>query len=234
MVLCCCCCPSRSVEDTEDSSPNDALQGGSEAELTAVVPAKPASPPPSDAKKYLLADPLAEHVGKKCLVLDLDETLVHSSFTPVRGASFVVPVEIDSIVHRVYVLKRPGVDEFLTKMAQVYEVCIFTASLSKYADPVIDCLDPHKTVTHRLFREHCEFTSGSYVKNMLSLGRDIRGSIIIDNSPTSYMLQPENAVPVGSWFDDPTDTELLDLIPFLLALAKVDDVRKVLDETGKY
>lgn len=50
------------------------------------------------------------------LVLDLDETLVHSSFKPVPNADFVVPVEVDGIVHRVFVCKRPGVDEFMKKV----------------------------------------------------------------------------------------------------------------------
>ena len=46
-------------------------------------------------------------------VLDLDETLVHSSFRPVPHADFVIPVEIDGRLVDVYVLKRPHVDEFL-------------------------------------------------------------------------------------------------------------------------
>ena len=35
-------------------------------------------------------------------------------------------------------------------------------------------------------------------------------------------------VPVTSWFDDPNDMELLDLIPFFEALDKVDNVLTVL------
>lgn len=38
---------------------------------------------------------LPEYSGnKKCLVLDLDETLVHSSFRAVAGADFVIPVQV--------------------------------------------------------------------------------------------------------------------------------------------
>lgn len=68
---------------------------------------------------------------KKCMVIDLDETLVHSSFKPINNADFVVPVEIDGTVHQVYVLKRPYVDEFLQRMGELYECVLFTASLAK-------------------------------------------------------------------------------------------------------
>ena len=91
------------------------------------------------------------HVGRKCLVLDLDETLLHSSFKvsswPDDGeggtqelmdrrqmlptADYIVPVEIESQTHNVYVIKRPGVDSFLKEMGKIYEVVVFTASLSK-------------------------------------------------------------------------------------------------------
>lgn len=58
----------------------------------------------------LLAELAADMQGRKCLVLDLDETLVHSSFKMVQQADYVVPVEIESQYHNVFVIKRPGVD----------------------------------------------------------------------------------------------------------------------------
>lgn len=42
-----------------------------------------------------------------------------------------MPVEIEYHWHNVYVIKRPGVDNFLKKMGEIYEVVVFTASLSK-------------------------------------------------------------------------------------------------------
>lgn len=54
-------------------------------------------------------------------------------------------------------------------MGEIYEVVIFTASLSKYADPVLDQLDIHRVVQHRLFRESCYNNKGNYVKVRFSL-----------------------------------------------------------------
>ena len=163
---------------------------------------------------------------KKCLVLDLDETLVHSSFKPVPNADYIIPVEIENVVHRVYVLKRPGVDRFLSRMAELYELVVYTASLSKYADPLLDKLDPNNLIRWRLFREHCVFHQGHYVKDLSILGRPIEGSIIIDNSPMSYLFHPEHAIGVPSFIDDPTDHGLDDMTPFLEYLVDVPDVRQ--------
>lgn len=52
--------------------------------------------------------------GKEyCLVLDLDETLVHYFEVGSEGTFLV----------------RPGCDQFLTEMAEIYEVVIFTAAM---------------------------------------------------------------------------------------------------------
>ena len=52
--------------------------------------------------------------------------------------------------------------------------------------------------------------------------------LILDNSPTSYVFHPDNAIPVASWFDNMSDTELHDLLPFFEQLSRVDDVYSVL------
>ena len=55
-----------------------------------------------------------EHVrGRKTLVLDLDETLVHSQFTHVRNADYTIPVDIEGRISHIYVMKRPGAEYFL-------------------------------------------------------------------------------------------------------------------------
>ncbi|KAG8864518.1 hypothetical protein FRB96_005021 [Tulasnella sp. 330] len=206
------------VEDEDDEEERLILAGGTG------IPIGP------DGQPCPLLPPLApHHKGRKCLVLDLDETLLHSSFKLIPQADYVVPVEIEWQWHNVYVIKRPGVDNFLKQMGELYEVVIFTASLSKYADPVLDKLDIHKVVAHRLFRESCYNHKGSYVKDLSRLGRPVEDMIILDNSPASYIFHPNNAVPVSSWFNDPHDTELTDLCPFLADLMSVEDVRGVLD-----
>jgi RNA polymerase II subunit A small phosphatase-like protein len=186
-----------------------------------------------DTPQFLLPPQSTQDSGKKTLVLDLDETLVHSSFKPIPNADFIIPVEIDNQIHQVYVLKRPGVDQFLKSMAERFEVVVFTASLAKYADPVLDLLDKDKVIGARLFREACSNHKGNYVKDLSRLGRELKSIIIVDNSPASYMWHPENAVPIDSWFDDENDTELLDLIPFLEDMTKVDNVMSVLDTSRR-
>uniref|UniRef100_V9L4X5 protein-serine/threonine phosphatase n=1 Tax=Callorhinchus milii TaxID=7868 RepID=V9L4X5_CALMI len=176
----------------------------------------------------LLPDLDGQDTGKFCVVIDLDETLVHSSFKPIDNADFIIPVEIEGTIHQVYVLKRPYVDDFLSRMGELFECVLFTASLAKYADPVTDLLDKWGVFRTRLFRESCVFHQGNYVKDLSRLGRDLNKIIIVDNSPASYVFHPGNAVPVMSWFDDMSDTELQDLIPFFEGLSKEDDVYSML------
>ena len=122
--------------------------------------------------------------GNKTLVLDLDETLVHSQFGPFNVPSdVVIKIEIENEIHDIHVLVRPGVQEFLEKISKKYEIVIFTASISKYAEPLLDILDKKKLCSFRLFREHCTLINSSFVKDLKKLGRDLKDVVILDNSP---------------------------------------------------
>ncbi|CAF1071580.1 unnamed protein product, partial [Adineta ricciae] len=65
-------------------------------------------------------------------------------------------------------------------------------------------------------------------KNLSAINSDLSRIFILDNSPVAYRCCPLNAIPIKSWFSDPTDTCLLSLLPFLDALRFCQDVRSVL------
>ena len=161
-------------------------------------------------------------------MLDLDETLVHSSFKPIDNPDIILPVEIEGNICNIFILVRPGVSSFLKRMHKHYELVIFTASLSKYADPLVDIIDPERFCSYKLFREHCTWLSNAYVKDMTRLGRKMTDIIIVDNSPVAYMLQPENAMPIVSWYDDPSDRQLSRTGNLLERLAYEPDVRRII------
>ena len=166
---------------------------------------------------------------KKTLVLDLDETLVHSQFMTFSNPSdVVIKIEIENEIHDIHVMVRPGVKEFLEKMEKFYEIVIFTASVSKYADPLLDIIDKNGYCPYRLFREHCSLFNTTFVKDLKRLGRDLKNIVIVDNSPLSYSLHPENGLPISTWFEDKSDRELYKIMPILEFLSNVHDVREII------
>ena len=184
------------------------------------------------SRDKLLPDPIVPYPGAqppRTLVLDLDETLIHSEWTRTTGWRTA---------------KRPGVDAFLAYMAQFYEVVVFTSALPGYADPILDKMDPNGYIAHRLYRHETRYRDGLHVKDLSKLNRDLRRTIIVDNDSRLFALQADNGIAVSEWRgDDADDTELLRLAAFLewVARSDVEDVRQVIalvkslngGETGK-
>ena len=85
-------------------------------------------------------------------------------------------------------------------------------------------------VTALSFQPEATLTVFCVCADLLRIGRPIKDIIIIDNSPASYAFQPENAVPIESWFDDPQDLQLMELMGLLNELAKVDNVVDLLEK----
>jgi len=168
----------------------------------------------------------------KTLVIDLDETLIHSYFdmVPPRKPEISFEIFLDNKNVQVYTLIRPGAVEFLEKMSEIFEIVIFTASLSMYALPIINYIDKGNKCEFKLFREHCSIFNNGFIKDLKRLSRDLNNLILLDNNPNSYFLNKENGFPIKSWIDDLSDNELLKIMPYLEFLGDeyVKDVRTIL------
>ena len=100
------------------------------------------------SEKLLLPPTSRDLSNKKTLILDLDETLVHSSFTPFEKNDIVLDVDFEGVMYNIYVLVRPDAELFIKSVAKFFEVVIFTASISKYASPLLDILDKEKNIKY--------------------------------------------------------------------------------------
>lgn len=162
---------------------------------------------PARVPSYTAA-PRNAKLPQKTLVLDLDETLIHSLAKGGRMSSgHMVEVKLSMPMttalspggpqttlgpqHPIlyYVHKRPHCDDFLRKISKWYKLVIFTASVQEYADPVIDWLEQErKYFQARYYRQHCTFRNGAYIKDLSSVEPDLSKVMILDNSPMSYIF----------------------------------------------
>ncbi|KAG8428881.1 hypothetical protein GDO86_019038, partial [Hymenochirus boettgeri] len=142
---------------------------------------------------------LTDQVKRKVLVLDLDETLIHShhdgvlrpTVRPGTPPDFILKVVIDKHPVRFFVHKRPHVDFFLEVVSQWYELVVFTASMEIYGSAVADKLDNNRGVLRRRFyRQHCTLELGSYIKDLSVVHSDLSSVVILDNSPGAYRSHP--------------------------------------------
>lgn len=182
------------------------------------------------SSKWVLGSPLCGHAPKRrSLVLDLDETLIHTEVEPIEDADFTFCLSShDGGTQKMFVRIRPHAKHFLAEVSKHFEVIVFTASERAYAEHVLKNLDPTGSlVEHVLCREDCTYIEGEFIKDLGSLKRDLSDVVLIDNRPEMYCYHADNGVPISSWFEDRRDCELLRLMPSLARLTALSltDVR---------
>lgn len=164
------------------------------------------------------------------LVLDLDETLVHSESICVPDFDAKIEVEFGEAKWPVWVRYRPGLFRFLKKANKRCEVVLFTAGLKAYADSVLQFIDPrHRLLRHRYYRDSCLEVNGMHIKDLTILGRDLSKVVLVDNSMNAFACNLDNGILVPSWLNDSSDSVLRHLWIFVRReLLKAEDVTKVL------
>lgn len=168
----------------------------------APAPPRPLIPRRQPSYSTQASSQASTRLTQKTLVIDLDETLIHSLAKGGRMSSgHMVEVKLNTTVgyggatlgpqHPIlyYVHKRPHCDDFLKKVCKWYNLVVFTASVQEYADPVIDWLEQErKFFSARYYRQHCTFRNGAYIKDLSSVEPDLSRVMILDNSPLSYIF----------------------------------------------
>jgi Dullard-like phosphatase family protein len=198
---------------------------------------RPVDPKMLAQKKVFLPKKPA-HKDKKSIIFDLDETLIHCNESADIPSDVVLPIRFPhGEIIEAGINIRPYAIEILKEMSQHFEVIVFTASHSCYANVVLDYLDPHgQYVHHRLFRESCVVTDeGVYIKDLRILGnRNLQDVVLVDNAAYSFGYQVENGIPIIPYYDNKEDQELKHLIPYLKSLANVKDCREVNKQTFRF
>ena len=127
-------------------------------------------PPAADIEARKVT--LGPQVCSKLLILDMDETLLHSRFHKITSAEEAFETGIQSDANgvlefnilissrtnappstRINVKLRQHLEEALQYLGQMYELCVFTAGEQDYADAILDFIDPDRSlIKHRLYR----------------------------------------------------------------------------------
>ena len=182
--------------------------------------------------------------NKKTLILDLDETLIHSDLD-LEYKNHIITLFFDSEEEGeeeknipIPLILRPKLFDFLNYVKEKYELIIFTASQKNYADKIIDYIEKdQKYFSLRLYREHCIFIKpGLYIKDLrIFKNRDLKNIILIDNSIFSFAHQLNNGILVTSFYNDEDDCFLINLKDYLMyCIENCDDVRIINQQQFKF
>lgn len=113
--------------------------------------------------------------NKKILVIDLDETLIHTSFQKIKNPDLKIELDSNtsnrkntldnnnsnntdaSVSKKVeaYIRIRPGVDKFLSQMSKYYDIYVYSASSKNYLNTIIKNIDKNNIIKQCYCREDC-------------------------------------------------------------------------------
>ncbi|KMZ75471.1 hypothetical protein ZOSMA_114G00680 [Zostera marina] len=189
---------------------------------------------------------------KMTVVLDLDETLVcayETSSLPTIIRTQATEAGLKSFelectstereadgrlkVNHVTVFERPGLHDFLEQLSEFADLVLFTAGLEGYASPLVDKIDVENRFCLRLYRPATTTTEQrEHVKDLSCLSRSFSRTVLVDNNPFSFLLQPLNGIPcIPFYAGQPNDNQLMEaILPLLKHLSLEQDVRPILHE----
>ncbi|GFE54624.1 dullard-like phosphatase domain containing protein [Babesia ovis] len=163
------------------------------------------------------------------LVLDLDDSILHSVRTRGNNETSSVALTMGNRVLNFTVYKRPHLDAFLMEMRKDYEIVLYSTQSQSYVDACLSDACINHLFDRKLYRRDCILgADGSFIRDFSKVGSDMSKVVVLHNPLQEDFKDLPNIVPIDNWFGGHSDTALLDVMPFLQSLTNLDDVRYVL------
>lgn len=194
-----------------------------------------------DEQPPIAALPPSTFPDRLTLCLDMDDTLTLMSFEQIKDSKGDI-LKYDSTVAAPdnpedwgMVYFRPFLRTFLAAVSAKFEVVVFTAACKEYADQILDVIDPTKSlIHHRLYRDDCRECQHSegmvYLKDLRVLNRDLKRTILVDNSLLCFACQLDNGIVCNPFRGNQDDSELITILHVLTIVTaepQIDDVRRL-------
>ncbi len=170
----------------------------------------------------------------KLLILDLDETLIHSTK---KELNYPGDFKIDEY----HVYQRPNLEQFIATCSSWFDLAVWTAASPSYANKIIEFIFPKSVELKFIFtgdrctrRYNSELMEAYYIKPLKKVKRrgfSLEQVLIIDDTPETFEKNYGNGILVKKYSGAREDDEFILLLKYLQAIATVENVRKI-DKRG--
>lgn len=167
----------------------------------------------------------------RLIVLDIDETLLHSSIV---NQPFDFKFDIDGLTY--YTKKRPHLKEFLEYCFENFNVAIWTAADKDYAEVILQNINISKSDLLFFYtKQNCSIKYNSETRNYdiikpldkvkykISLNNILIVDDIIETARNNY----GNIINIKKFMGDDNDNELLKLISYLEKIKNEPNFRSI-------
>lgn len=171
------------------------------------------------------------------VVLDLDETLFHTTFQELSHPC-------RHVVANEWLYVRPGAVDFVKKALKTFTVCVWTSASFDYAKHALDCLGfslsnfacvlTNTNVTKTsfdIYSHHIGIQQYRSLKDLKKISKKTKTSlkhiIAIDDNPSFYTRQYGNLVKIPAYLGNEDNFSFDKLYDYLVFLSKQENVRTI-------
>lgn len=174
-------------------------------------------------------------MNKPLLILDLDETLIYSSYEADAKYDFIID-------DTYYVKKRPYVEDFLQEMNNYFDLAVWTAATRDYAQIIVNELFVKQNIQLKFFhsRERCvekdntrsmydSYVTKYYIKDLKKIKKhfDLNKVLFVDDLTVSLQRNYGNLIKIPPFQGESEDNYLLLLKQYLLSIKEKENLRKI-------